>query len=161
VLDRGTGSGARHQGLRDPLAGKTGTTNDRRDSWFVGYASDRVSLVWVGYDDNSTTRLSGSRAALPIWTRYTYSTRPESGFPVFRQPRGIVTASVDPSSGELATGACPSYLTEVFREGHTPNRVCHLHGGHDRYDRGQAEERRRWQWLRKIFGKKDPGKKRD
>jgi len=76
----------------------------------------------------------------------------------------VVTAAVDPSSGELATGACPTYLTEVFREGHTPSRVCGLHGVHDRYGRGEharSEERRRWQWLRKIFGKKDPGKKRD
>ena len=61
---------------------------------------------------------------------------------------------------ELATGGCPTYLTEVFREGHTPSRVCHLHGGYDSYGPEQSEERRRWQWLRKIFGKKDSGKNR-
>ncbi len=161
VMDRGTGSGARHQGLYDPLAGKTGTTNDRRDSWFVGYAPERVSLVWVGYDDNSASRLSGSRAALPIWTRFTYAVRPEGGYSWFQQPRGIVTAAVDPLSGELATGGCPSYLTEVFREGAVPTRVCHLHGGWGdwrRSDEERAERRRkRWEWLRKIFGKKKSG----
>ncbi len=160
VVDRGTGSGARHQGLTDPLAGKTGTTNDRRDSWFVGYSPDRVSLVWVGYDDNSKSRLSGSRAALPIWARFTYAMRPEGGYPAFEQPRGIVTAVVDPLSGELATGRCPSYLTEVFREGNIPNRVCHLHAdsrGWWRIDEAREERKRRWEWLRKIFRKKSRG----
>ncbi|HMB53848.1 MAG TPA: PBP1A family penicillin-binding protein, partial [Thermoanaerobaculia bacterium] len=52
VIDRGTGAGARNQGVRGPLAGKTGTTNDRRDSWFAGYSPDRATTVWVGYDDN-------------------------------------------------------------------------------------------------------------
>ncbi len=161
VMDRGTGSGARHQGLHDPLAGKTGTTNDRRDSWFVGYSPDRVSLVWVGYDNNSRTKLSGSRAALPIWTRFTYGVRPERGYGGFDQPRGIVTAAVDPLSGELATGNCPTYLTEVFREGYVPGRVCHLHADwrNWRFDEeGIARERkRRWEWLRKIFRKKNRG----
>ncbi len=161
VMDRGTGSGARHQGLHDPLAGKTGTTNDRRDSWFVGYSPDRVSLVWVGYDDNAKSRLSGSRAALPIWTRFTYAVRPERGYPAFEQPRGIVTAVVDPLSGELATGSCPTYLTEVFREGNIPTRVCHLHADWRdwrRTDEVRSQERkRRWEWLRKIFRKKSRG----
>ncbi len=157
VLDRGTGSGARHQGLEDPLAGKTGTTNDRRDSWFVGYSPERVSLVWVGYDDNATTRLSGSRAALPIWTRYTYKVRPEDGFSRFDTPRGVVTALIDPLSGELATGGCSSYLTEVFREGNVPTRVCHLHGDRWYDDERSDRRRKRWEWLRKVFRKKRGG----
>ena len=70
VLDRGTAASARAQGVTDPLAGKTGTTNSARDSWFVGYSPDRATLVWVGYDDNRGTRLSGNRAALPIWSSF-------------------------------------------------------------------------------------------
>ncbi|HEX2641654.1 MAG TPA: PBP1A family penicillin-binding protein, partial [Thermoanaerobaculia bacterium] len=69
VLVRGTAGGAARS-IAGDLAGKTGTTNKRRDSWFAGYSPDRATVVWVGYDDNSSTRLSGARAALPIWTRF-------------------------------------------------------------------------------------------
>ncbi len=158
VLDRGTGSGARAQGLRDPLAGKTGTTNDRRDSWFAGYSSDRATLVWVGYDDNSTTNLSGTRAALPIWTRFTWLVRPSGGYPVFDQPPGIATAVIDPESGELATDDCPQVLTEVFLVGGLPAEVCRLHGGWRPWRRPPEADRldrpgRLRRWLRKILGR--------
>lgn len=129
VVDHGTGASVRAQGVADALAGKTGTTNGRRDSWFAGYAPSRTTLVWVGYDDNSETRLSGARAAAPIWGRFMAAVRPAGGFPPFATPRGVVTAVVDPESGELATEACPRVVTEVFREGQVPSTICHLHGG--------------------------------
>jgi penicillin-binding protein 1B len=162
VLDRGTGASARVQGLKDPLAGKTGTTNDRRDSWFAGYSPDRVSLVWVGYDDNSKTRLSGARAALPIWARFTWKVRPAGGYPVFEQPPGISTAVIDPTSGTLATDDCPEVFTEVFLEGTAPREVCRLHGDfaleQQRQERRAGaleskDEKGRWRWLRKLFRK--------
>ena len=87
VLDRGTGAAVRAQGVRDALAGKTGTTNGRRDSWFGGYAPNRTTMVWVGYDDNSATRLSGARAALPIWARFTAAVRPAAGYPAASRSR--------------------------------------------------------------------------
>jgi penicillin-binding protein 1B len=163
VLERGTGQSARIQGLTDPLAGKTGTTNDRRDSWFGGYSPDRSTMVWVGYDDNSETRLSGSRAGLPIWARFTWSVRPVGGYPVFRQPPGIATAVIDPESGELATEDCPTVLTEVFRAGQVPQTMCRLHGfwgewqpRHPGQVEWQREERHsRWRWLRRVFGRRD------
>ncbi len=162
VLDRGTGAGARRQGLGDPLAGKTGTTNERRDSWFAGYSPDRVTLVWVGYDDNAPTRLSGARAALPIWARFTEAVRPPGGYPVFDQPPGIVTAVVDPETGDLATDRCPRVLTEVFHEHRVPKFPCRLH--FDRRDwRREARERvevrdrrDRWRWLTKLFKRDKP-----
>ena len=129
VVDHGTGASVRQQGVADSVAGKTGTTNGRRDSWFAGYAPSRATLVWVGIDDNSETRLSGSRAAAPIWGRFMSAVRPPGGYPVFSTPRGILTAVVDPETGELATEACPRVITEVFREGQVPGVVCHLHGG--------------------------------
>jgi membrane peptidoglycan carboxypeptidase len=129
VVDHGTGASVRAQGVADALAGKTGTTNGRRDSWFAGYAPTRATLVWVGYDDNSETRLSGARAAAPIWGRFMAAVRPSGGYPSFATPRGVVTAVVDPESGELATEACPRVVTEVFREGQVPSVICHLHGG--------------------------------
>ena len=90
AMDHGTGAGVRRFGIRDRLAGKTGTTNERRDSWFAGYTPDRVTVVWVGYDDNAETRLSGSRAALPIWSRFVAAVRPARGFVPFAPPPGIV-----------------------------------------------------------------------
>lgn len=127
VLDRGTADGARKRGLRDPLAGKTGTTNSRRDSWFAGYSTRRATLVWVGYDDNATTRLSGARAALPIWTSFVLQTRPPGGDPPFETPAGLVSAWIDPLTGGLATNRCPNTVQETFLAGFPPGEVCQEH----------------------------------
>jgi penicillin-binding protein 1B len=126
VLERGTARGAA-DGIKGDLAGKTGTTNKRRDSWFAGYSPERTTVVWVGYDDNSTTRLSGARAALPIWVRFTSKVAPRAGFSVFPQPEGLTTVTIDPSTGKIATEYCPWPLTEVFREGEAPTDVCDRH----------------------------------
>ena len=128
VLDRGTARGSRQQGVEDPLAGKTGTTNDRRDSWFAGYSPERLSLVWVGYDDNTRTRLSGARAALPIWSRFTVAVRPADGYSDFARPEGAVTALIDPITGGLATTRRPSWQEEVFLADFTPE-LCPDHSG--------------------------------
>jgi penicillin-binding protein 1B len=90
AVDHGTGSAVRRQGLADPLAGKTGTTSDRRDSWFAGYSADRVTVVWVGYDDDSKTRFSGATAAVPMWGRFMLAVRPAGGFPGFAAPPGLI-----------------------------------------------------------------------
>lgn len=126
VLERGTGAGAAPQ-LRGRLAGKTGTTNDRRDSWFAGYAPERATVVWVGYDDNAVTRLSGARAALPIWSRFTVAVAPPGGYSTFQQPPGLTSALIDPETGLLATEYCPQVFTEVFRRGEVPAETCNLH----------------------------------
>ncbi|HEX5717075.1 MAG TPA: PBP1A family penicillin-binding protein, partial [Thermoanaerobaculia bacterium] len=126
VFVRGTARGA-SSGLRGDLAGKTGTTNKRRDSWFGGYSPERATVVWVGYDDNATTRLSGARAALPIWVRFTAKVAPRSGFSTFPQPPGVTTALIDPGTGLLATEYCPLPMTEVFREGEAPTEICDRH----------------------------------
>jgi hypothetical protein len=68
VVDRGTGAAARGLGLNGAVAGKTGTTNDTRDAWFVGYSPRLVAVVWVGFDDGASLGLSGAQGALPIWT---------------------------------------------------------------------------------------------
>ncbi len=128
VLDRGTARSARQQGIVDPLAGKTGTTNDRRDSWFAGYSPERLSLVWVGYDDNSRTRLSGARAALPIWSEFTLAVRPPGGYSDFARPEGAVTALIDPVTGGLATDRCPSSIEEAFLSDFVPA-LCFAHSG--------------------------------
>jgi len=127
VFERGTAVSARRQGLEGPLAGKTGTTNDRRDSWFGGYSPQRASLVWVGYDDNSKTHLSGARAALPIWARFTQAVRPAGGYAAFQQPPGVVDAWIDPSTGGLATELCTEVEREYFLADFAPSTLCPLH----------------------------------
>lgn len=70
VLDRGTAAAARRMGFTRPAAGKTGTTNDYKDAWFVGYTPDLLAVVWVGFDGQSKLNLSGADAALPIWVEF-------------------------------------------------------------------------------------------
>ncbi|HVR07745.1 MAG TPA: PBP1A family penicillin-binding protein [Thermoanaerobaculia bacterium] len=179
VLERGTGASAAPQ-LRGKLAGKTGTTNDRRDSWFGGYSPERSTVVWVGYDDNAVTRLSGARAALPIWSRFMTAVTPPGGYTTFPQPPGISSALIDPETGLLATEYCPQVFTEFFRKQDVPTEVCNLHLGfgdqfaaapppaalrpaEDSLGQGQmaprskpAEPRRGThpfrRWLRRLFG---------
>ena len=161
VLVRGTGAGARRQGLSGPLAGKTGTTNGRRDNWFAGYSPRRTTVVWVGYDDNAKTRMSGARAALPLWTRFTQRAAPPGGYQGFAAPRGVATAVIDPETGGLATDSCPEILTEVFLVGTVPDEICHLHRGYWRFDDDRRRHRRRRgddgpgrlrRWLDRVFG---------
>ena len=159
VIDNGTGRKAREMGLEDPLAGKTGTTNDRRDSWFAGYSPHRVTVVWVGYDENLPTRLSGSRAALPIWTKFMYGARPPSGYPSFERPNGLVEALIDPVSGLLATSRCPEVVGELFLEAYPPRQICPIHRGFGSRPLVQpegvapeAEDRGRFkEWLNRVF----------
>ena len=129
VIDHGTGYGARAMGLQGELAGKTGTTNDLRDSWFAGYSPDRATAVWVGYDDNSPTGLSGSRGGLPLWARFAIAVRPPGGYRIFNQPAGISTALIDPTTGLIATEYCPTTLTEVYPEGQVRTELCNQHQG--------------------------------
>jgi penicillin-binding protein 1B len=155
VLDGGTAGSAREMGLADRLAGKTGTTNGRRDSWFAGYSPERATIVWVGYDDNSESRMSGSRAALPIWTRFALKVRPPGGYREFEAPRGIVSATVDPTTGGLATEDCPEAVPEVFLAGEAPTELCHLHGGFwaEPLDAQPGEPREEVNGLRRFFRK--------
>lgn len=162
VVDRGTAVGARKQGLEGPLAGKTGTTNDRRDSWFGGYAPERATLVWVGYDDNSKTRLSGARAALPIWARFTQAVKPVGGYSEFAKPPGVIEALIDPSSGGLATELCPEVEREYFLADFSPSTLCPRHSrfrqrGLEQPQGVQVERQHPFKrWLR-IVRKKDRG----
>jgi penicillin-binding protein 1B len=129
VLDRGTADSARRAGFTRPAAGKTGTTNDYKDAWFVGYTPDLLAVVWVGFDNQSKLGLSGSQAALPIWTDFMI--RATAGTPMtdFVAPPGIKFVDVDPISGQLATPSCTSVIREAFVEGEEPALTCALHPG--------------------------------
>jgi membrane carboxypeptidase/penicillin-binding protein len=129
AVDRGTAGGARAGGLRGILAGKTGTTNDGRDAWFVGFSPRFLATVWVGYDDNRGLHLSGSQAAVPIFAEFARSVPPQYFTENFPVPSDIVTAEIDPDTGELVTPACPRRMTEVFIAGTAPTILCHEHAG--------------------------------
>jgi penicillin-binding protein 1B len=111
---KSTATGARAGGVRGVLAGKTGTTNDERDAWFVGFSPRFLAAVWVGYDDNRPVRLTGSQAAVPIFADFSRSVPAQAFAESFPVPSDIVTAEIDPTSGALATSACPRRATEVF-----------------------------------------------
>ena len=126
VVQRGTARGVLRYGVPGPIAGKTGTTNEARDSWFSGYRPDRVTVVWVGRDNPGATTLSGSRAALPIWGRYMKAALAGAERTEFAEPPGLQHAVICRESGLLARDECPSKLAEVFLHGQKPTAVCDL-----------------------------------
>ncbi len=129
AVDHGTASNARGRGLTGVLAGKTGTTNDGRDAWFVGFSPRFLAAVWVGYDDNRGLNLSGTQAAVPIFADFSRSVPAQFFAEDFPMPSDIVTAEIDPTTGYLAAPGCPQRLSEVFIEGTAPTSVCPVHGG--------------------------------
>ncbi len=123
------GTGKRAGALGRPVAGKTGTTNDYKDAWFIGYTSELAAGVWVGFDNMRPlgTKETGAKAALPVWVDFMKQMFPEAvssesgdvdkgSFPV---PSGIVTAVIDPLTGLLATNDTEK-MVEFFKEGTVP-----------------------------------------
>ena len=133
VIREGTGSGVRALGFRGDFAGKTGTTNDYRDAWFVGYSPSILSLVWVGYDDNSSLGLSGSSGAVPIWADYMKRISGLISESEFRRPEDIVEREIDPTTGFLTAPFCPGKRMEVFVAGTEPSEICPYHERWDPY----------------------------
>lgn len=127
VLDHGTGRSARWRGFSRPAAGKTGTTNDLKDAWFVGYTPDLLAVVWVGFDNQSELGLSGAQAALPIWTEFMKRATADAPVTDFTPPAGIKMVDIDPESGFLATPDCPQVIREAFFEGDEPTSYCPIH----------------------------------
>ena len=131
VIENGTGRRAGRMGLTRPAAGKTGTTNENVDAWFVGYTADLVVGVWVGFDKNRSSRRNynqeGAKAALPIWAQFVIDAArgPHKAFPV---PEGIVFRDIDKKSGLLKRANCPeeNIHTEPFMEGQEPKALCNL-----------------------------------
>lgn len=147
VIDGGTAWKARQLGFRLPAAGKTGTTNDYRDAWFVGYTKSLVSGVWVGYDTPKPILPGAAYAAdvaVPLWARFmapaTSTDEPEH----FSAPRGVVAVQICRLSGRRPAGGCDAVpvtledgghaeqsmiRTEYFAAGTEPDDSCHLHVG--------------------------------
>jgi penicillin-binding protein 1B len=128
VLRYGTGASAGRLGLDFPAAGKTGTTQDYKDAYFIGYTPAIVCGVWVGFDQPESLGLTGAQAALPAWVQFMQDAAPADPED-FPEPSGITMATVDPESGGLATPACPKQIPLPFLIGTAPTQMCPLHGG--------------------------------
>jgi penicillin-binding protein 1B len=136
VVENGTASSLKEMGITFPVAAKTGTTNDYRDAWFVGYTPDILALIWVGFDDGASINASGSNAALPIWAGL-INALPQyvSGY-WFKMPPGVVQRLVCSESGQLAVkGGCPHPIEEYFLADHVPADDCRIHSGEYQIDR--------------------------
>jgi penicillin-binding protein 1B len=121
VVQRGTAARLKRYGL-GYVAGKTGTTNDYRDAWFVGYTPDVVSTVWVGFDHGAPLRLSSAEAAIPIWGAYMTAFPHDRG--ELKPPGGVTFRDIDPETGLLWREGCPGPLREVFLSGTAPTHAC-------------------------------------
>ena len=167
AIDRGTGRVVRRMGFTHPAAGKTGTSSDTRDAWFVGYTPKLLATVWVGYDDNQKVGLTGSQAAAPIWTRFMKCALKQHEPTQFVTPQDVVYREIDNETGLLWTRDCPrrQKLTEVFVRGTEPITPCYRHSRQlpERYQRPQQRRNRRpnrWQrvphnnkdWVNKLWG---------
>jgi penicillin-binding protein 1A len=132
VIERGTGMAVRRANFRHAAAGKTGTTNDAKDVWFVGATPDLAAGVWLGFDQprQIMPNASGGRLAAPVWgevMREAYASRP-APLP-WQPPANIVTAAIDIDSGMLAAPQCPPerIRIEYFLHGMEPGSYCPLH----------------------------------
>ncbi len=126
VVEDPKGTGHRLRVLRRPVAGKTGTTNDQADAWFVGFSPDIATGVWVGHDESRFLGYgeTGSRAAAPIWVDYmraALADRPRRDFAV---PEAIEFARIDRKTGLLAGGSSESTVFQPFLQGTVPTEMA-------------------------------------
>lgn len=144
VIDHGTAWKARQLGFKLPAAGKTGTTNDYRDAWFVGYTPTLVTGVWVGFDQPQTIMVNGyaSDVAVPLWAGFMRKATAGDKPGWYDEPDGVVRANVCKISGKRPTEGCQAVLvqasdgsyttasmvyTEHFAKGTVPAEYCPLH----------------------------------
>ena len=131
VIERGTGASARTLGVRGAVGGKTGTTDEYRDAWFVGFSRAVVVGVWVGFDQPATIGRDayGARVALPIWADFMKRTARDLPPAEFRAPDGITTEELCSVSYLRPVEGCPTY-TEYFKNGDkAPSALCPIHRG--------------------------------
>jgi penicillin-binding protein 1A len=128
VVIRGTGARIWSSGFRVPAGGKTGTTNDGADVWFIGYTADLVAGVWMGFDKPQKIKgnAQGGELAAPAWASFmteVYRRKPQP--PDWPRPDGVIVREIDAATGKLATASCMGAITtEFFVQGYEPTRTC-------------------------------------
>src|SRR5690349_8392908 len=130
VVDRGTGTAIRASGVTQPVAGKTGTTNNGADVWFVGYTKSVVAGFWFGYDTPHaiTGDASGGRLAAPAWAEFYQTGWPDRASDTdWSPPAGMIARVIDAETGMLAGEWCPITQREWFKPGTEPTEVCTEH----------------------------------
>jgi penicillin-binding protein 1A len=137
VMDRGTAAAARSTyGVRFPSAGKTGTTDDFKDAWFVGFTTSTVAGVWVGFDQPASIGREGygARYALPIWSEFIKAAAKKRGAREFIPGEEMQEVQLCKVSYLKPVEGCPVY-TEYFKEGDdVPSRLCPIHQGNVKQD---------------------------
>ena len=131
VMTYGTAKGLKKFSEARPSAGKTGTTDDYRDAWFVGYTPQIITGVWVGYDKPKPggRGFTGGAVSAPIWGKFMRSALAAKPVLDFPKPETVVSVSIDPGTGQLATPACPVTREEFYITGTEPTSYCAKHGG--------------------------------
>jgi penicillin-binding protein 1B len=129
VFNYGTAAKARSLGFERAYGGKSGTTSNYRDAWFIGYSPRILTLVWIGFDDGHSVRLAGGDACVPIWVSHMNRIDGMVADVDWKRSDDVVEREIDPESGMLATPYCPSPRSEVFVSGTEPTEVCSLHAG--------------------------------
>jgi 1A family penicillin-binding protein len=141
VIDRGTASRARQEGFLLPAGGKTGTTNEYKDAWFVGFTPTLVAGVWAGFDDPRPVAPNGYAAGLvvPIWAKFMRAATAGSPGSWLKTPADVTSVEVCMASGLRPTAGCAmegqSVRYEYFRRGTEPQEWCELHGGRSFFEK--------------------------
>jgi len=145
VVDNGTGRRARWMGFTRPAGGKTGTTNNFCDNWFIGYTPQITTGVWFGFDSKISIGRGhdGARNGVPVWTEYMIAAHDSLPMMDFEEPDGIVHLDVCLESGEIATDRCLDVRNEIYIEGNQPTTTCHIHPSAGLYssDRARRDQR--------------------
>ena len=134
TIDYGTGRRVRSMGFERPCGGKTGTvgwrgeenTDKTMDAWFVGFTPDLIAGVWIGKDDGTPLgeKLTGSAAAIPVWTKFMREALEGTPVKDFLSPRKVVFREIDIDTGLLSTSECKNALWFAFLEGTAPQAYC-------------------------------------
>ena len=139
---------ARRPGIAGPVAGKTGTSDDSKDAWFVGFTPDLVAVVWVGFDEPRDMKLPSSQLAVPIWLRFLKDATGGVVPGAFEPPSDVHRVEIDPVTGAVALAGCPRRASEYFLEGTEPRATCPEGGW--LVAMGDAARRRRRRALRRA-----------
>jgi membrane carboxypeptidase/penicillin-binding protein len=131
VLDYGTAKTLHKFSQQRPAAGKTGTTDEYRDVWFVGYTPQVITGIWIGHDRPKPggRGFTGGAVAAPVWERFMRSALASVPVLDFPKPESVSAVSIDPKTGYLATPDCPEKRDEFYITGTEPTEPCPEHGG--------------------------------